>query len=50
MRGQDRLMPELHLSAFHDDAYVDCGLYAGNAQGFVEFAQGLLVSGNPIIT
>lgn len=42
MRGQDRLLPELHLSAFHEDAYVDCGLYAGSAAGFVEFAQGFL--------
>ncbi|MGK2287116.1 nuclear transport factor 2 family protein [Pedomonas sp. V897] len=42
MRGQDRLLPELHRSAFHDDAYVDCGLYAGSADGFVEFAQGFL--------
>jgi hypothetical protein len=42
MRGQDRLMPKLHISAFHDDAYVDCGLFAGSAQGFVDFAQGFL--------
>jgi hypothetical protein len=42
MRAQDRLLPELHLSAFHEDAYVDCGLYAGPAAGFVEFAQGFL--------
>jgi SnoaL-like protein len=44
MRGQDRLMPELHRSAFHDDAYVDCGVYAGDADGFVRFAQGFLGS------
>lgn len=44
MRGQDRLMPELHRSAFHDDAYVDCGLFAGSADGFVEFAQGFLAN------
>jgi hypothetical protein len=42
MRAQDRLLPDLHLSAFHDDAYVDCGLFAGSAAGFVDFAQGLL--------
>jgi SnoaL-like domain len=42
MRGQDRLMPELHRSAFHDDAYVDCGIFAGDAAGFVNFAQGFL--------
>ncbi len=42
MRGQDRLMPELHRSAFHEDAYVDCGLFAGDAAGFVNFAQGFL--------
>jgi len=42
MRAQDRLLPELHLSAFHDDAYVDCGLFAGTAAGFVDFAQGFL--------
>lgn len=42
MRGQDRLDPELHRSAFHDDAYVDCGLMRGSADEFVAFAQGLL--------
>ena len=42
MRGQDRLLPELQKTAFHDDAYVDCGLYAGSASGFVDFAQGFL--------
>lgn len=42
MRAQDRLLPVLHLSAFHDDAWVDCGLYAGSAAGFVDFAQGFL--------
>lgn len=42
MRGQDRLLPELQKTAFHDDAYVDCGLYAGPALGFVDFAQGFL--------
>lgn len=42
MRGQDRLDPDLHRSAFHDDAYVDCGLMRGTADEFVAFAQGLL--------
>lgn len=44
MRAQDRLLPELHLSAFHSDARVDCGLYAGTAAGFVDFAQGFLAN------
>jgi SnoaL-like domain len=44
MRGQDRLMPELQRSAFHDDAYVDCGVFAGSADSFVRFAQGVLAS------
>lgn len=42
MRAQDRLDPVLHRSAFHDDAYVDCGLMQGTADEFVAFAQGLL--------
>jgi hypothetical protein len=42
MRAQDRLLPELHLTAFHEDAYVDCGLFKGAAAGFVDFAQGFL--------
>ena len=42
MRGQDRLDPVLHRSAFHDDAWVDCGLMNGSADEFVRFAQGLL--------
>jgi hypothetical protein len=44
MRGQDRLMPELQRSAFHDDAYVDCGLFAGDAAAYVNFAQTLLAN------
>ena len=35
-------MPELHRSAFHDDAFVDVGIFAGDADGFVDFAQKLL--------
>ena len=42
MRGQDRLDPALHRSAFHDDAWVDCGLMNGTADEFVAFAQGFL--------
>ncbi|KHK92654.1 hypothetical protein LK12_07820 [Novosphingobium malaysiense] len=42
MRAQDRLLPELHRSVFHDDAYVDCGPFAGDPDGFVNFAQTLL--------
>ncbi|MFA7585006.1 MAG: nuclear transport factor 2 family protein [Novosphingobium sp.] len=42
MCGQDRLDRDLHLSAFHDDAYVDCGLMQGSAREFVDFAQGFL--------
>ena len=32
----------LHRSAFHDDAWVDCGLMNGTADEFVAFAQGFL--------
>lgn len=46
MRGQDRLDAELHLSAFHDDAWVDCGLMNGSAAEFVSFAQGFLADLN----
>jgi hypothetical protein len=42
MRGQDRLLPELQRRAFHPDAWVDCGLFAGLASDFVDFAQGFL--------
>lgn len=44
MRGLDRLDAPLQRSAFHDDALVDCGLMAGNADEFVTFAQDLLAS------
>ena len=44
MRGQDRLLPELQRSAFHEDGWVDCGLYAGRARDFVDFAQGFLAA------
>lgn len=42
MRAQDRLDRELHLSAFHEDSYVDCGLMQGTGREFVDFAQGFL--------
>ncbi len=42
MRAQDRLIPELHRSVFHDDATTDYGSYAGGPDGFVAFAQGAL--------
>ncbi|MBU6266479.1 MAG: nuclear transport factor 2 family protein [Sphingomonadales bacterium] len=42
MRGLDRLDPALQRSAFHDDAFVDCGLMAGPVDDFVTFAQDLL--------
>jgi hypothetical protein len=42
MRGLDRLDPALQRSAFHDGAWVDCGLMAGDADAFVTFAQDLL--------
>ncbi len=42
MRGLDRLDAALQRSAFHDDAYVDCGLMRGSADDFVAFAQGFL--------
>lgn len=43
MRAQDRLIPDLHLSVFHENATTDYGDgYRGGAAGFVEFAQGVL--------
>jgi len=44
MRGQDRLLPEVQREAFHPDAWVDCGLFAGPAGDFIEFAQGFLAN------
>ena len=44
MRGQDRLLPDLQRSAFHADGRVDCGLFAGKAWDFVDFAQGFLAN------
>ena len=42
MRGLDRLDAALQRSAFHGDAWVDCGLMAGGADDFVAFAQNML--------
>ncbi|GGD80539.1 nuclear transport factor 2 family protein [Croceicoccus mobilis] len=39
MRAQDRCDPELHKSAFHPDAFVDCGPVAGDVETFVQYAQ-----------
>lgn len=39
MRGQDRLDPVLHRSVFWDDATTDYGIFVGDADGFVAFAQ-----------
>lgn len=44
MRGQDRLLPEVQRLAFHDDAWIDCGLFAGKAAEFIDFAQGFLAN------
>lgn len=44
MRGQDRLLPDVQRLAFHDDAWVDCGLFAGPAAAFIDFAQGFLAA------
>jgi hypothetical protein len=42
MRAQDRLLPELHLSVFHEDATTDYGSFKGPAAEFVAFAQAVL--------
>lgn len=42
MRGQDRLLPELHRSVFHDDATTDYGPFKGSGDEFVAFAQDIL--------
>ncbi|WP_332671951.1 nuclear transport factor 2 family protein [Aromatoleum sp.] len=44
MRGQDRLLSDVQRSAFHGDAWVDCGLFAGRASDFIDFAQGFLAA------
>jgi hypothetical protein len=42
MRALDRLDPALHRSVFWDDATTDYGIYKGDADGFVAFAQNAL--------
>ena len=42
MRAQDRLLPDLHRSVFHDDATTDYGPFKGDPDAFVAFAQGAL--------
>jgi SnoaL-like domain len=44
MRGLDRLDPVLQRTAFHDDAWVDCGLMAGPVNDFITFAQDMLAT------
>ena len=44
MRGLDRLDPVLQRSAFHDNAWVDCGLMAGRVDDFITFAQDMLAT------
>ena len=39
MRGQDRCEPDLQKSAFHPDAYIDCGPVKGDVDTFVGYAQ-----------
>ena len=42
MRGLDRFDAALQRSAFHDDAFIDCGLMKGSADAFTSFAQDFL--------
>nr|WP_240654816.1 nuclear transport factor 2 family protein [Croceicoccus ponticola] len=42
MRGLDRIDRDLLLGAFHDDAFVDCGVMQGNREEFADFALGFL--------
>lgn len=42
MRGQDRLIADLHRSVFHDDATTDYGPFKGGPEEFVAFAQDAL--------
>jgi hypothetical protein len=44
MRGQDRLLPALHRSVFHDDATTDYGAFKGGPDAFVTFSQDILRS------
>jgi len=38
-QGQDRLLPEVQRRAFHDEAFADCGPFAGGPDGYVDYAQ-----------
>ena len=42
MRGQDRLLPDLQRSVFHDDATTDYGTFKGGPDAFVGFAHDIL--------
>lgn len=42
IRGMDRLLPDVHLSAFHSDAWFDCGIFAGRAPDIVPAVQSYL--------
>lgn len=42
MRGADRMDADLQRSAFHADAFVDCGMMKGSVDEFMEFAQGMV--------
>jgi SnoaL-like domain len=44
MRGLDRLDRDLLRAQFWDDAYVDYGIYAGDADGFADFCMKALQS------
>lgn len=44
MRGLDRLDPVLQRSAFHNGAWVDCGLMAGPIDDFITFGQDMLAT------
>jgi hypothetical protein len=44
MHGQDRLLPQVQRGAFHDDAFVDCGPFAGEPDGYVNYAQTALAA------
>ncbi|WP_236672067.1 nuclear transport factor 2 family protein [Croceicoccus sp. YJ47] len=41
-RGLDRIDRAMLLSAFHEDAFVDCGLMQGGPGAFADFALGFL--------
>jgi SnoaL-like domain len=43
-RGQDRMLPEIQRTAFHPEAYIDCGLFAGDGDAWTEFAQNIFAT------